>query len=203
MFSVCLKTQSFVRRNMTKAVHIGSLLKSCNRNPKRDFILAESFLAASNMARAQHPLHWILAFISSLALEGNERQIFVLISFTQDSEFILFFCQSFDEIKSAAQELHAKRWQSELSVGKQAEETNIQIIDNNNTQITGKQSKAQMPCQHFLQRKSILQHLQSKTEYLMSPPPQRSIKGPSPLWQSDDHSPSDTTVTVWPNLTIS
>lgn len=46
---------------------------------------------------------------------------------------LCFFWQSFDEIKSATQEVYAERWQSELSAGKHTE-TNIQIVDNSTTQ---------------------------------------------------------------------
>lgn len=38
--------------------------------------------------------------------------------------------------------------------------------------ITGRQSKAQVLCQHFLLRMSILEHRDSKTKYVMSPLPQ-------------------------------
>lgn len=55
---------------------------------------------------------------------------------------------------------YAERWQSELSAGNHTG-TNTEITDNNSTQMAGKQTKAQMLCQHFLRRMSILHCIQS------------------------------------------
>lgn len=70
------------------------------------------------------------------------------------------FWWRFDEIKSFHSGRYMERWQSELSAGNHTE-TNIEITDNNSTQMASKQTKAQMLCQHFLWRMSIFQCIQS------------------------------------------